>query len=119
MTATLVALALSAVYYYALIKLCIWGSRNLPLWKYALIWAIVCTGFVVWSILDGDHVGTAFNALYASYWWRVFWKNKPPRMRDKVAKLIGAKARAVRDKLVASMPKPSPVRRPVLAPVGA
>ena len=93
-----------------------YASTRLPKWAYALIWAVWCTVWCIVGLLTHDSFAAAFNAVLASYWWRTFWRNKPPRMRDRVAKLIGAKARAAKAKLVAAMPKPSPVGKPAFAP---
>lgn len=93
-------------------------SLKVPPWVYHLICAVVFTGVVILCLFPFDSTGAAINSFWASIHWYQFWKKKPPRMRDRVAKLIGAKARAVRDRLVKAMPKASPVRSPKLAPAG-
>lgn len=90
-----------------------------PRWRVALFLALWSTFWGVYGVFQGNQVSVAINVLVASYWWRVFWKNRPRGGRDKVAKLIGAKAKAIKDKIVAAMPKAAPVRVPQLAPVGA
>jgi hypothetical protein len=85
-----------------------------PRWKSALIMAVWCSVWAVVDVFTHHPVSGAFNALMASYWWRVFWKNRPRGDRDKVSKLVGAKAKALKAKLVASMPKASPVGAQVL-----
>jgi hypothetical protein len=103
----------------ALIVLFMYVATHVPIWVYSLMMALWCTVAVVINVFRHDQVGIGLNVLMGSYWWHRFWKNKPPKMRDKAANLIGAKAKAIRDKLVAAMPKVSPVRIPQLAPVGA
>lgn len=102
-----------AAYLLALLSFCAWVRTKVQPWVYSLGWAIWCTVWCIFDVFQHNQLGVAINGGLASYWWREFWKQKPPRMRDRVAKLIGAKARAVRDKLVENMPKPSPVPIPV------
>jgi hypothetical protein len=90
-----------------------------PRWKYSLLAAIWCTFWVVVDIFTHAQLSLAINVLMASYWWREVFKNKPPTDRKKVAKLVGAKAKAIKAKVVAAMPKASPVSKPTLVPVGA
>lgn len=40
------------------------------------------------------------------------WKNRNKRNKTRATKLIGAKARAIRDKLVSAMPKAKPIAFP-------
>lgn len=93
-----------------------WMGRTFKPWVVDLFCALILTVDAVISALQGHWGWAGYDTLVASYVWRLFWRRKPPSKR-KVKKLVGAKARAVRDKLVASMPKLSPVGK--LAPVGA
>lgn len=74
----------------------------------------ICLAYMIYGIVEGDQVTVACNALGASAWGLDFWNHRPPRMRGKGKKLVGAKARAVKEKLVKSMPSAAPVARPVL-----
>lgn len=115
----IIYLALFGVYLVLLVRFAMWTqARNLQ-WLFSLVFAVWCTAWFVVACISGDQFDMAFNALLGSYWWREFWKRKPPRMRDRVKKLVGAKAKALKAKVVAAMPKPSPVGKPALVPVGA
>lgn len=116
MMVTIVGVAVIVLYFVGLLTFCAWAQRKVPPWAYALGWAAWCTFWFVWDVFDRDQVGMALNALIGSYWWHDFWRKKPPVDRDKVKKAIGAKAKALKAKLVASMPQASPVSQPV--PVG-
>lgn len=78
-------------------------------WAY---WACAAVWDVAWSLYDGFHglkVGQILNLLwfiFAIYMMVKNWKNRKPR---KAYKLIGAKAKAIRDKLVKAMPKAKPI----------
>jgi hypothetical protein len=63
-------------------------------------------------------VEAALWAGLSSYWWYRFWKQKPPFDRKKADRLVGAKARALKQKLVDSMPKALPVMKPAFVPAG-
>jgi hypothetical protein len=116
---TALNLLVMVVFFYVIIRGSFWLYTHVPRWVYSLIWLAWCLTWFVVDVFSHDQVGMALQALVGSYWFREFWKHKPPRMRDKVKKLVGAKAKAIRDKLVAAMPKPSPVSKPVFAPAGA
>lgn len=114
MTSFFIILAIEVAYLAALVMFCGWARRKVKPWVYSLGWAVWSTVWALYDVfVDHDQAGVAINALVASFWWREFWKQKPPRSRDKVAKLIGAKAKAIREKLVAAMPKASPINVPV------
>lgn len=112
-------LVVFVLYILALVSFCGWAQRKVKPWVYSLSWAVWCT---VWFCLDiflyHDQFGAALNAFVGSYWWRDFWKKKPPFNRKKVEQLVGAKTKALKQKLVDAMPKASPLGKPVLVPAG-
>lgn len=119
MISTVIAIVLYVAYLFALLALCTWVQTKVKRWVYCLIWTALCAAGALIDLFSHDQVGTALNVLVASFWFHEFWKNKPPFDRKKVAKLVGAKAKAIKDKVVAAMPKASPVSKPVFAPAGA
>lgn len=50
--------------------------------------------------------------IFGSYFAWKAWKNRPRGKWKKVKKAIGAKTKALRDRIVAAMPKSSPVQVP-------
>lgn len=114
-----VSLIVILAFYAGIFMLSTWMSKKFPMWINWLFWALLSSAFFVFDIVRHDESSAAFQALIGSFYWYMFWRSKPPRMRDKAKKLIGAKAKALKEKLVAAMPKASPVGSPVLLPVGA
>lgn len=113
---TLVSIVLYMGWLFAIVVFCSWVQQRVKPWVHSLCWAVWCTTwFAVDVFIVHDQFGSALNAAVASYWWRDFWKKKPPFNRKKVEQLVGAKTKALKQKLVDSMP----VSKPVLVPVGA
>jgi hypothetical protein len=82
-----------------------------PRWVYWLCNALWSTGTIVYSIFFG-HDSTLlrlFALAWCAFTWWLVHKNLPPRDRRRIKKLVGAKTRALRDRLVATMPKPRTV----------
>lgn len=117
--ALVVAVAILAVFYLLLFKGLSYTARRVPRWAMSLIVAVLELAFMVAALLTRQGFWAGIDAMLAMYWFNDFWKNRPRGMRDKIAKAIGAKARALKEKLVAAMPKSSPVRIPALVPSGA
>lgn len=94
-------------------------SRRAPAWVYSLFCAIWCGCWAIVGLFQGNEFNVALNVLVGSYWAHDFWRKRPPGMKKKATEAAGAKAKAIKAKIVAAMPKSSPVRIPSLAPVGA
>lgn len=81
-----------------------------PDWLGWLIIAVTCTTCATLAFTDLHHAGAdgygAIMTLFAVGAWAEFWRNRPRGKGRKAAKLIGAKARAVRDAMIAKMPTP-------------
>lgn len=99
---------LNGVYWTSLILQIRWW----PKWICTLIQALASTGWLILAIIDGTPWIIALFVVLAVLNWIDFWWNRPRGKGRRTAKLIGAKARAVRDALVAAMPKPSTVPAP-------
>jgi membrane protein implicated in regulation of membrane protease activity len=61
--------------------------------------AVYLVANAAWNVARGDLVGAGLNVMSAVLWW--WWWRRNGKGRDRAAKLIGAKARALRDRLVA------------------
>lgn len=87
-----------------------------PRWIFDWLGALSITPLAIDAAAEHSWWGYWFTALTVMGWWGVWHNRPPPRDKRRVRKLIGAKARALRAKLVAAMPKPSPIPRPKLSP---
>lgn len=89
--------------------------KHYPMWVYDLCGVALCVYGIILNVKYHDQFWLAINATGLLSFLNSFFKNKPPRMRKKAKKLVGAKARAVKEKLVRSMPTAKPVALPVSA----
>lgn len=99
------------------IVLVVIATLVLPKWVYAALFAAYQFGWSIWGYLtharDIYHIGLELaSVLIGVYWLIVFWRNRPRGKGRKAAKLIGAKARAIRAKLIAAMPNGSAIPAP-------
>jgi len=76
-------------------------------WFPPLSFAVMEFFIAVIAVLQSDWPSCAVAAAFCAFFFWVFWRRRPrgPR-KHKLRKAIGAKARAIRDKMVAAMPKP-------------
>lgn len=90
---------------------------GVPIWVIDLGLALLFTVALIFDALNREYIAVSVDAFFAVAFWRRFWKRRPKGKGRKAAKLVGAKAKAILDKVKASMPKPSSVRIPSLSPV--
>lgn len=96
--------------FLALIAICVILTHLLSTWLYWLLATVFSITVMIWSLIEGDIGSTLLNAAFAAYAAWMCWRNRPPK--DRIKRLVGAKARALRDRLVAAMPAPSRVPLP-------
>lgn len=88
---------------------------GVPLWfstASLCYWSFFAILDLVVHVSTFDHIVDVVEVLICLFVFLL----RPPRNRRRVRKLIGAKARALRAKLIGAMPKPSPIPRPKPSP---
>lgn len=91
------------------------NKRRPVAWWRLLISVLIMVVPLIFDLFEHANILTDLAAiLIMVVWLYIAWKNRPRGKGKAALGLVGAKTRALRDKLIAAMPKVSPVSRPVL-----
>lgn len=82
------------------------------LWFFYFIFSVVFAIFVIDDVIENYWTSLVINVGWLALCVFITWRSFPRGKGRKAAKLIGAKARAIRDRLVASMPSGSAIPVP-------